>query len=175
MLPDLTTERLVLKAASRDDLDELWSLWAIPDVLLYLFDGVSMTRDEASAHLEEYIKHHDDGQGLWMIRSRSDDTLVGEIGLAPSTDMVELDPLLENEIEFQIALHPDAWGKGYGEEALGCVLEHAFTTLGLPYVMGVADAPNTGSRRLQEKMGFVRQREVVGPLGRLVIYRRDRD
>ncbi len=83
--------------------------------------------------------------------------------------MIALDPLLKDEIEFQIALHPDAWGHGYGEEALRQMLAYAFERLSLPYVMGVNDALNEGSRRLQEKMGFVRQREVEGPVGTLVI------
>ena len=57
------------------------------------------------------------------------------------------------------------------EEALRTVLDYGVTTQGLSHVMGVADAPNKGSRKLQEKMGFVWQREIEGDAGPLVIYK----
>jgi len=110
-----------------------------------------------------------------MIHSREDGTFLGEIGLEIADDVTALQAQLEGEAEFQIALHPDGWGKGYGEESLGALLRYAFDILKLPHVMGVADAPNKGSRRLQEKMGFVWQREVEGEIGTLVIYKRSPD
>ena len=173
--PVLTTKRLLLEPATFEDLDLLWALWTIPDVLRYLFDGATMTRDEARDHLAQGVSQNNQGRGLWMIHSRDDRTFLGEIGLEITNDLIAHDAQMENEVEFQIALHPDGWGKGYGEEALTALLRYAFDTLQLPYVMGVADAPNKGSRRLQEKMGFVWQREVEGEIGKLVIYKRERD
>lgn len=170
MLPTLTTPRLLLEPAADRDIDTLWSLWTMPEVLRYLFDGVTMPREEAARLLKSYIGQHTEGYGMWLIHRREDQMFCGEIGLEPST-LGDIDPLLTGEIEFQIALHPDAWGKGYGEEALRAVLDYGVTTQGLSHVMGVADAPNTGSRRLQEKLGFVWQREVDGDAGPLVVYK----
>jgi len=170
MLPILTSERLMLEPATSDDAELLYTLWTMPDVLRYLFDGVTMSREEAVAHLKSYTCQNAEGFGLWLMHQREDRSFCGEIGLAFST-MQDLDPLMGGEIEFQIALHPDAWGKGYGEEALRTVLDYGVTTQGLSHVMGVADAPNKGSRKLQEKMGFVWQREIEGDAGPLVIYK----
>ena len=174
MLPILTSERLILEPATTDNTELLYALWTMPEVLRYLFDGVTMPREEAARLLKSYTCQHAEGFGMWLMHRRDDSLFCGEIGLVPST-LHDIDPLMAGEIEFQIALHPDAWGKGYGEEALRAVLAYAFETLNLPHVMGVADEPNRGSRRLQEKTGFDWQREVEGYAGPLVIYRRSRD
>ena len=170
MLPVLTTSRLFLEPATERDTDTLWALWTMPEVLRYLFDGVTMAREEAAALLKSYIGQHPEGYGMWLMHRREDQMFCGEIGLEPST-LGNLDPLLEGEIEFQIALHPDAWDMGYGEEALRAVLDYGVTKKGLSHVIGVADTPNTGSRRLQEKVGFVWQREIKGDAGPLAIYK----
>ena len=175
MVPVLSSERLLLKPATAADLETLYALWRMPEVLRYLFDGITMTHEQARSHLQHFLDQNDEGCGLWMIYERAGFGFVGEIGLEIPDEMVKFDPLLEGETEFQIALHPDGWGKGYGEEALTVLLAYAFDELGLPQVMGVADAPNQASRRLQEKMGFVWQREVEGDAGPLVIYKRSRD
>ncbi len=47
---------------------------------------------------------------------------------------------------------------------------HEFGTLGLTRIVAVVDEPNTRSRRLIERAGFVRTGDAVGPLHRLVLY-----
>jgi len=173
-LATLVTDRLRLRPATLGDEAWLHALWTHPDVLRFLFDGKSLADEESRAQIEEFARHHDRAMGLWIMERRDDAVAVGEIGLAPST-LGDIDPILEGEIEFQIALHPDHWGGGYALEALNAVLDHAFATAGLDHVMGVADEPNRASRRLQEQAGFVLQRVApANPLS-LAIYRRDRD
>ncbi len=71
-------------------------------------------------------------------------------------------PEFDGEIEFGISLHPDQWSKGYALEALTPVLDHGLNTLpDLQRILGVADAPNHASRKLQERAGFRLIREMV--------------
>jgi len=154
------------------DADALWRLWTHPEVRRFLFDDETLTFEKTQEQVEEFARHHGDGLGLWILERNDDGGLVGEIGLEPST-LGNVDPGLNDEIEFQIAIAPDAWGKGYAGEALQAVLDHAFDTVGLSHIMGVADVPNTGSRRLQESLGFVLQREVPSSPLPLAIYKRE--
>lgn len=48
----------------------------------------------------------------------------------------------------------DYWGKGYGYEAWGLLLKHAFERLNLRKIIAGCVAENTGSLELQKKLGF---------------------
>ena len=58
------------------------------------------------------------------------------------------------------------WGQGLMTEAAGLTLDHAFGALGLTQIFAWADAENTGSRRVLEKLGLCTRgseiREVKG-------------
>ncbi|MBT5432855.1 MAG: GNAT family N-acetyltransferase [Rhodospirillaceae bacterium] len=172
MLPMLTTKRLNLRPAVMDDAEALWRLWTHQDVRRFLFDDETLTYEKTQEQVEVWAGHHANGMGLWMLERKDNGGLIGEIGIEPST-MGDVDPGMKGEIEFQIAIAPDAWGKSYAGEALQAVLDHAFNTVGLSHIMGVADVPNTRSRRLQESLGFVLQREVPSSPLPLAIYKRE--
>jgi len=164
-LPVLNTPRLVLRPAGAADVDALHALWAMPDVRLYLFDDRVLDHAEAAAEIAGLATLHDRGLGLWTVARHDADDLLGAIALVPVDDeLLALDPTLAGEIEFGIGFHPLHWGLGLAAEALEAMLRHAFGTLGLARVIGVADVPNEASRRLQERAGFVWQRRLPGPV-----------
>lgn len=163
-LPVLTTPRLVLRPAGSADVDALHGLWTMPEVRLYLFDDRTIPREEAAAAVAQVAALHGRGLGLWTVERHDEEGLAGAIALVPVDEMLAFDPGLAGEIEFGIGFHPVHWGMGLAADALEAVLRHAFGTLGLPRVIGVADVPNEASRRLQERAGFVWQRRVPGPV-----------
>lgn len=163
-LPVLTTPRLVLRPAGAEDVDALHALWTMPEVRLYLFDDRVVGREEVATEIAGFAGFHDRGLGLWTVARHDEDGLLGAIALVPVEDMLAFDPSLAGEIEFGIGFHPVHWGMGLAAEALEIVLRHAFGTLGLARVIGVADVPNEASRRLQERAGFVWLRRVPGPV-----------
>ena len=164
-LPALTTERLVLRPATSADTDRLWQHWIHPDVRRYMFDDRAMPREEAEAWIVEQETFAARGLGAWVIET-SEGGFVGHICLV---DVHDLEPAYQGDVEFGIALAPEAWGRGYAAEALRAVLAHSTGTAGLTRILGVYDVPNLTSRKLQEEAGFVRLGETQGPVHRLVI------
>lgn len=54
-------------------------------------------------------------------------------------------------------LHPDYWGKGYMNEALGAMLEFGFTKLDLHSIEAQLTPNNTASLNVLERAGFTRE------------------
>lgn len=164
-LPVLATERLTLRPATVADTDRLWQHWTHPDVRRYMFDDREMPREEAASWIIEQQSFAGRGLGAWVIETH-EGGFVGHICL---TDVHDLAPAYDGEVEFGIALAPEAWGRGYAAEALRAVLKHGTGTAGLARILGVYDEPNLASRRLQEEAGFVRLGITQGPVYPLVV------
>ena len=154
MLPNLTTPRLTLRAATGADLDALWRLLTDRQVRRYLCDDRVLERSEVEELLAESMTHWLAGMGLWLLYDHEDQHL-GLVGLHPvSGGIVDHAPGLEGEIEPTIALTPACWGRGYATEALLAAVSYAFETLALERLVAVVDEPNRASQRLMVRVGF---------------------
>jgi len=160
-LPVIETRRLVLTSATQGDIDAFWHIWTLPEVRRHLFEDQIMERSTAAEWITTTETYNHKGLGAWAIRERLDGPLVGHMALVPALDLAAFNPEFDGEIEFGISLHPDHWNKGYALEALTPVLDHGLNTAGLKRILGVADAPNHASRKLQERAGFRLIREMV--------------
>lgn len=85
----------------------------------------------------------------FVIRSRHDDTPLGDIGLQISAKYRE-------EADIGYTVIPQAQGKGIASEALRAVCDYAFTQTGVKAINAYVLADNAGSVRVLEKIGFVR-------------------
>jgi [ribosomal protein S5]-alanine N-acetyltransferase len=56
--------------------------------------------------------------------------------------------------EIGFILHPNAWGKGYAQEAVNAVIRRAFAVHRLPAIEADVDPRNTASLRLLTRLGF---------------------
>jgi len=167
-LPCLTTRRLDLVPARRDDVDVLWKIWREPAVRLYLFDDVPVTRGRVVQIVDAIVPLAGDGLGLWLTRERGRGRAIGVVGLRP-TDATH-EPALAGTVEVLVALASAAWGRGYATEALGAMLDYGFGTLGLAHLVAVADVPNRASQRVIERLGFRPTGEHQGPVYRARTY-----
>ena len=75
---------------------------------------------------------------------------IGGISLRP----VNGDPAI---IDIGYAFAPDSHGKGYATEAVGALVDEAFSKRGAERILGNAFVGNTASRRVMEKLGFVHE------------------
>ena len=89
------TERILLRAWTREDVDSLHALWTQPEVRRYLWDDVAITRDTAEkmveSHLDTVNRH---GIGYWALHILPPISLVGApmagfCGFRFSTDIAE--------------------------------------------------------------------------------------
>lgn len=154
------TPRLLLRPLrpeSEADVAELAALLAEPDVYRFLFDGappsVAQVRELAAQSATIRGAHR---VGLLLVTLRGERSLAGLAGLRPA----EIGGL-----ELVCALRPRFWGQGLAEEACRACLAHVFAGEDVAEVVAGADAPNSSSLRLIERLGFEPLEETPGAFG----------
>ncbi len=135
MRPFLTTEHLVLRALTNDDVYNLFALDSDPEVMRYLTNGKPTPRHV----VPEYIKT----PGRWA--AEADGEFIGWFALRPSAP---------DEAELGYRLRRCAWGKGYATEGSRALVRKGFTELGLRRIWAQTMAVNLASRRVMEKAGL---------------------
>ena len=86
------------------------------------------------------------GVGLFSVRIRGDEELIGFCGF------VQLEGMEEMELSY--GLTREVWGRGLATEASRVCLRFAFEEAGLERAIAGADASNGGSLRVIEKLGM---------------------
>ncbi len=108
-IPTLTTERLVLRPFTEDDVDALAPLQAEESFWWYPLRR-GMTKEETAGFLERVITRYDeDGFGLEAVIERSTGDLIGWAGLAVPHFLPEVLPAVE--VGWRLA--PSARGQGW--------------------------------------------------------------
>jgi RimJ/RimL family protein N-acetyltransferase len=151
----LETERLRLRPATLDDLDE-W-LAISRDAETAWWGEPSSTLHDARANLEKQLSNQGrHGFSLWAVELKHDGTLIGATGLQHLAE--------EDEIEVGYRFLREHWGRGYATEAAAAAIRFGFDELGLDRIVAVTLPTNQGSRRVMEKcgLGFVGVVRVYG-------------
>ncbi|WP_458687740.1 GNAT family N-acetyltransferase [Nocardia tengchongensis] len=164
----LRTSRLVLTPVRASDHDELLTLWRMPEVCEFLFDGEFLS----DAYVTDVIANSEKSFatanfGLWVVRDGVGAPLFGTAGLR------ELDGGPDLEVVY--SLDPARWGRGLASESAAAVLDYGFEVLGLDRVLAEVDVGNVASRAVVEKLGMTAFDTVPGVLGPMIHYVRDRD
>ena len=157
--PDLpiTTERLLLRLYTEDDLRDVYDIQSRPDVVRYLYWGV---RDQAQARGSLAMKIAASG-----LREEGDNLTLAVV--LPETGKVIGDVQIiwtsreHRQGEIGYIFHPGFGGRGYATEASEVVLRLGFEVFGLHRVVGRLDARNTASARVLERLGMRREAHLV--------------
>lgn len=171
MLPALETARTRLIPASADDVDVLWALFRDPIVRRYLWDDVEVERAPVAEVVASAIAQNAAGRGIWIVRARDDDRMLGCVALVAAGAAAEVEPRMAGGVEVLVALAPAVQGRGFATESLRAVLDHAFATLALAEVFAAVDVPNEASHRAMLRVGFRVLGEADGSKYRLRSYR----
>jgi [ribosomal protein S5]-alanine N-acetyltransferase len=144
-VPVLATTRLVLRAPTEADADDVLVFRGDPEVQR-LNDTTLPDRDAVVAFLE-LLRHEGamDRRRHWAIEQ--DGTVIGLVGLHAWQAG-------HRRAELGFDLRRDRWGRGLALEACRAVLAHGFGPLGLNRVEACADAANARSIGLLERLGF---------------------
>lgn len=127
--PGLTTERLRLRALCADDAPDLLALYADPEVMRHWIHPPWTALAQAHAAIDEAGRELASGAALQLaVVLRSADQLA--------------EPY---------------WGKGLAREALGVLLGHGFTALGLERIEAEVTPHNFASQSVLARLGFVRE------------------
>jgi ribosomal-protein-alanine N-acetyltransferase len=138
----LATERLRLRPVTSGDLGRLHDLLTQPEVRRYLCDDAVLSREQVEGLMGEAAALGPAGLGLWSLLT-AEGTWIGILGLQPvSEGAAKAHPAFHGEVEPLVALHRQAWGKGYATEALDRAVAYAAESLGRTCLVALVDEPN---------------------------------
>ena len=155
-IPQLQTERLVLRAFRDSDLDGFAAMMGDERVARW-FGGHASDRAQAWRTMALFLGHWDlRGYGQWVAEDKASGSFVGRVGLWQPEGWPGL------EVGWAIA--PDLWGQGYATEGGRASVAWAFDELGVDEVISVTLPDNRASRRVMEKVGldYDRTQDVAG-------------
>ncbi|MGG9961067.1 GNAT family N-acetyltransferase [Ferruginibacter sp. SUN106] len=146
--PQLTTERLVLRALTTADAGAIAALRSNEIVNQYLDRPKTTTPGDALLFIEKISKTLANKEGAyWVIALKENNALIGTIcywNLIPE----------ENIAEIGYELHPDFHGKGIMQEAIEAVIDYGFNEMNVEIITAIPIAANTPSRKLLKRNNF---------------------
>ena len=145
----LVTERLILRAPVREDLDALIARRNDPEVARYQDWPVPYASDDATKLLDGAIEQGGLLDGRWWmvtVALRTDGTPIGDIAIKISWGW------RASEVGYTLA--KPHWRLGYAAESLEAVLNHLFQDRGLQRISASLDPDNIASAMLLERAGF---------------------
>ena len=144
-MPEIQTERLLLRMFRREDLDNLAGLFSDPEVMRYVGEGDTVDREETDKALQSIIKHWaTHGFGRWAAVDRVTNEFVGFGGLRSL--------LGTPEVVYHFATAQ--WGKGLATELARASLRFGFEERSFDRIVAVAKPKNAASIHVMEKLGM---------------------
>lgn len=141
----ITTERLLLRPATLEDLDAWRAISR--DAEEVWFGAPTSTLDDARANLGKHMHHHEQhGFGLCAVELRATHEMIGVAGLTHLAD--------GPEVEAGYRFLRKQWGNGYATEAARASIAFGLGELRLERIVAVTLPTNRASRHVMEKCGM---------------------
>jgi ribosomal-protein-alanine N-acetyltransferase len=150
----IETERLILRRLEDSDAEAMFEMDSDP--MVHEFTGtVALTDVEQSQSVIRAIQaqYNVHGTGRLAVIEKGNKEFVGWAG-------IKFDTVGENgqsdyhDIGFRFI--PRHWGKGYGMESATALVRHAFLSLDVPRLVGIADVRNIASNKILQGIGLMR-------------------
>jgi RimJ/RimL family protein N-acetyltransferase len=153
-LPVLT-ERLLLRAFTTDDFDDLWAIMRLPEVARHML-WAARDRDQAREALARMVSEtalEKDGDYV-TLAAVAGETVIGyvELGLRSAEHQ-------QGEIGY--VFHPAHHGRGYATECARTMLRLGFEQVGMHRVIGRCSAHNTASAGVLRRLGMRQEAHFV--------------
>jgi RimJ/RimL family protein N-acetyltransferase len=162
-IPVISTDRLLLRGLTQDDFEPFATIVSDPEVVRYLDDGASISREDCWRGMALFIGHWNlRGYGWWAVEDRRTGDFLGRIGL--------YNPEGWPGIEVGWLLRRDVWGAGLATEGAIAAVDFALNVVGADHVISLIDPRNTRSIRVAEKIGERYERDLVHKEKTVVVY-----
>jgi ribosomal-protein-alanine N-acetyltransferase len=150
--PELTTQRLLLRQITKEDVAEIFFMRSDPTLLQYVHREPAASLQEAQDFITRITTNIDTNEGImWgIVLQENPAVLIGNICYW----RLDKD---HHRAEIGYMLHTDHWKKGIMKEALLKVLDYGYNSMQLHSVEARIDPANTASAGLLEATGFVRE------------------
>ncbi len=154
VVPTVESERLVLRPWRAADLDAYARICADPDVMRFLGDGSTMSREDAWRQMAAFAGHWSlRGFGTWAVEERDTGAMVGRVGLHHPEGWPGL--------EVGWTLDRSVWGRGYATEGGRASLDFAWGELDAPHVISLIDPDNERSIAVAARLGESYERAIT--------------
>jgi RimJ/RimL family protein N-acetyltransferase/class 3 adenylate cyclase len=163
--PRLETERLILRAPVPEDAEPLAPMYADPEVMRYLGEGRTLSRDETERSVNRMIEGWKaDGFGLFTTVRKEDGVVIGRVGLIvwdPETwQTTRANAEGPTELEVGYTIGRPYWGNGYATEAASAARDYALEQLGAHRLIALIIHGNDASENVARKLGFEYERDI---------------
>jgi RimJ/RimL family protein N-acetyltransferase len=151
VVPEILTERLLLRAWRRDDDDLFAALNADPEVMRHFPNRLSKAASDRliNAFMDGWREQR---FGIWAVERRTDGAFLGFTGLSRPSFEAQFTPAVEVGWRFA----REAWGHGYATEAAEAALRFGFEAVGLDEIVSFTVPANERSWRVMERLGMTR-------------------
>lgn len=147
-LPQLQTERLVLRQGEKRDCQAIFELYSCGSVVEYMPLAPFVDMQEAINEMNWHQQIFAAGTGMrWLIEEKESGKVIGTCGFL-NFDQAH------NRIEIGYDLLPDFWGKGIMKEAVDCIISFGFSLVKVNRIEARVEPDNGASMRLMDKLGF---------------------
>lgn len=145
-IPQLETERLILRAFQETDFDAYAQMCGDAEVMRYIALGKPLSRDESWRNMAMIVGHWRlRGYGMWAVEERQSGEMIGRIGCWRPAGWVGF--------EVGWTLRRAYWGRGLATEGAKAAMEYAFDVLQQPHIISLIRPQNAASIRVAEKLG----------------------
>ena len=147
MVPELHTERLLLRGYREEDLDAWAAICADGETMRWFGQPEGLTREESWRKMAFLIGHWElRGYGDWALVERATDRLIGRAGLSYPEGWPGL--------EVGWLVERSAWGRGFAPEAARAAIDWARDERGATHLISLILDENHRSARVAEKLGM---------------------
>jgi RimJ/RimL family protein N-acetyltransferase len=147
----LTSKRLILRRFRADDIAAFVRYRADPAIARFQ-SWENFSAADGQVFFASMRHQHPDTPGEWFqfaIELTATGAMVGDCAL----HALAHEPC---EVEIGFTLAPEFQGRGYATEAVACLLDYAFGSLGKARAIALTDARNAASIAVLERLGFTR-------------------
>jgi ribosomal-protein-alanine N-acetyltransferase len=148
-LPQLETERLILRRMTMADAPDMFEYGSDPDVTRYVSWPTHKTVEDSERFLARVVNSYETtNPSGWGIVLKQSGKFIGTIGMDGSWKMKNF------RLELGYVLNKDYWGQGLGTEAARAVISCLFDRTSVNRIQAHCLAVNIASSRLMENCGM---------------------
>ena len=149
LLPQIETERLLLRTYQPDDLETVYQLCSDPDITRFFPDYYTVKKEDVLTSLpRRFEKWRANHFGQFGVFEKNSAKLIGYCGLQ------YLDRT--SEVEVYYGFFKKYWKRGFAAEAAKAILRFGFEEINLEKIVAVTNPENVSSQKVLLRLGMTR-------------------